>query len=144
METSETKDTKEYKSKYGGDPDTLNMDYVHTEAHQMTYDFSLYIHKKVLKFPKYEKFTLSKEIRDTIDELMDELETYERSKTISHLYNADRLKGRLVRKIRTAHDLKYSAMNSRVYSYCSKQLGCIGACIGGLIKAAQAERKSNK
>ena len=144
METSETKETKPYKSKYGGDSDTLNMDYVHTEAHQMTYDFSLYIHKKVLKFPKYEKFTLSKEIRDTIDELMDELEVYERSKTISHLYNADRLKGRLVRKIRTAHDLKYSAMNSRVYSYCSKQLGCIGACIGGLIKAAQAERKSNK
>lgn len=148
METpdTETKDTgnKGYESRYGGDSDTLNMDYTHSEAHQMAYDFSVYLHKKVQKFPKYEKFTLQNDIRETIDDLMDEIEIYEKTKVVSHLYAADRLKGRLVRKIRLAHDLKYSAMNGSAYSYCAKQLGCIGACIGGLIKKAQAEKKNNK
>ena len=90
------------------------MDYIHTEAHQMAYDLSVYLHKKVKEMPHYEKFTLQKDIRECIDGIMDEIEAYERSKTISHLYTADRLKGRLVRKIRLAHDLKYSAMNDRV------------------------------
>ena len=109
------------------------MDYVHTEAHQMAYDLSVYLHKKVREMPHYEKFTLQKDIRECIDGIMDEIEAYERSKTISHLYTADRLKGRLVRKIRLAHDLKYSAMNDRVYKYCATQIGILGAYIGGLI-----------
>ena len=70
-----------------------------------------------------------------------EIEAYERSKTISHLYTADRLKGKLVRKIRLAHDLGYSAMNNRVYEYCAEQIGIMGACIGGLINKAQAEKR---
>ena len=120
-----------YESKYEN-PSTLKMDYVHTEAHQMAYDLSVYLHKKVREMPHYEKFTLQ----------MDEIEAYERSKTISHLYTADRLKGRLVRKIRLAHDLKYSAMNDRVYKYCATQIGILGAYIGGLINKAQKEKKS--
>ena len=120
-----------YESKYEN-PSTLKMDYVHTEAHQMAYDLSVYLHKKVREMPHYEKFTLQK----------DEIEAYERSKTISHLYTADRLKGRLVRKIRLAHDLKYSAMNDRVYKYCATQIGILGAYIGGLINKAQKEKKS--
>lgn len=107
-----------YESKYEN-PSTLKMDYIHTEAHQMAYDLSVYLHKKVREMPHYEKFTLQKDIRECIDGIMDEIEAYERSKTISHLYTADRLKGRLVRKIRLAHDLKYSAMNDRVYKYCA-------------------------
>ena len=121
-----------YESKYEN-PSTLKMDYVHTEAHQMAYDLSVYLHKK---------FTLQKDIRECIDGIMDEIEAYERSKTISHLYTADRLKGRLVRKIRLAHDLKYSAMNDRVYKYCATQIGILGAYIGGLINKAQKEKKS--
>lgn len=108
------------------------MDYVHTEAHQMAYDLSVYLHKKVREMPHYEKFTLQKDIRECIDGIMDEIEAYERSKTISHLYTADRLKGRLVRKIRLAHDLKY----------CATQIGILGAYIGGLINKAQKEKKS--
>ena len=69
------------------------MDYIHTEAHQMAYDLSVYLHKKVREMPHYEKFTLQKDIRECIDGIMDEIEAYERSKTISHLYTADRLKG---------------------------------------------------
>lgn len=130
-----------YESRYGKDEDTLSMDYTHTEAHQMAYDFSVYLHAKVRGLPHYEKFTLQKDIRETIDALLDEIEVYEKSKVISHLYTADRLKGKLVRKIRLAHDLKYSAMNKDAYSYCAKQLGCIGASIGGLIKKAQADKK---
>ena len=118
------------------------MDYVHTEAHQMAYDLSVYLHKKVREMPHYEKFTLQKDIRECIDGIMDEIEAYERSKTIGHLYTADRLKGRLVRKIRLAHDLKYSAMNDRVYKYCATQIGILGAYIGWLINKAQKEKKS--
>ena len=140
-ELNENKEKRGYKSRYGNNPDTLKMDFEHTEVHQMTYDFSIYLHKKVLKFPKYEKFTLSKEIRETVDLLLDEIETYEVSKTISHLYSADRLKRRLVRKIRTANDLRYSAMNNSSYAYCAEQLGYIGGCLGNLIKKAQEEKR---
>lgn len=38
------------------------MDYVHTEAHQMAYDLSVYLHRKVRDMPHYEKFTLQKDI----------------------------------------------------------------------------------
>lgn len=30
------------------------MDYVHTEAHQMAYDLSVYLHRKVRDMPHYE------------------------------------------------------------------------------------------
>lgn len=64
------------------------MDYIHTEAHQMAYDLSVYLHKKVREMPHYEKFTLQKDIRECIDGIMDEIEAYERSKTISHLLHS--------------------------------------------------------
>lgn len=129
-----------YKSKYEN-PSTEKMDYIHTEAHQMAYDLSVYLHKKVRDMPHYEKFTLQKDIRESIDGIMDEIEAYEKSKTISHLYTADRLKGKLVRKIRLAHDLRYSAFNDRVYMYCAEQIGYLGARIGGLINKAQEDKK---
>lgn len=132
----------EYKSPYGNDEDTLNMDYKHTDAYQMCYDLSVYLHKKVTTFPKYEKFTLSQEIRQAVDDIMDELEMYEKTKVASHLYAADRHKSRLVRKIRLAHDLKYSGMNNRSYHYVSLQIGYMGGCIGGLIKKVKEEKKN--
>ena len=107
----------------------------------MCYDLSVYLHKKVTQFPKYEKFTLQKEIREAIDDVMDEIEMYEKTKVASHLYAADRHKSRLVRKIRLAHDLKYSAMNNKTYHYVSEQLGYIGGCIGGLINKVREEKK---
>lgn len=120
---------------------TAKMDYMHTDAHQMTYDFSIYIHEKMKKIPHYEKFTLQKDIRESIDGMLDEIEMYEITKVVSHLYAADRLKRRLVRKIRLAHDLGYSAMSDDPYLYCTKQTGIIGALIGGLIGAATEAKK---
>lgn len=120
---------------------TAKMDYTHTDAHQMAYDFSVYIHEKLKKFPHYEKFTLQKDIRESIDGMLDEIEMYEITKVVSHLYGADRLKRRLVRKLRLAHDLKYSAMNNDAYLYCAKQTGIIGGLIGGLIKEAATKKK---
>ena len=118
------------------------MDYTHTEAHQMAYDFSVYLHEKMKKFPHYEKFTLQKDIRESIDGILDEIEMFEITKVASHLYAADRLKRRLVRNIRLAYDLGYSAMNKDAYFYCAKQTGAIGAQIGGLIKSiAENKRK---
>lgn len=131
----------EYKSRYGNDEATEKMDYKHTEAHQMTYDFSVYIHEKLKKFPHYEKFTLQKDIRESIDGMLDEIEMYEITKVASHLYAADRMKRRLVRKLRLAHDLKYSAMNGSAYEYCAEQAGMIGGKIGGLIKKVVEEKK---
>lgn len=56
------------------------MDYTHTEAHQMAYDFSVYLHEKMKKFPHYEKFTLQKDIRESIDGILDEIEMFEITK----------------------------------------------------------------
>lgn len=101
-----------------------------------------YLHEKMKKFPHYEKFTLQKDIRESIDGILDEIEMFEITKVASHLYAADRLKRRLVRKIRLAYDLGYSAMNKDAYFYCAKQTGAIGAQIGGLIKSiAENKRK---
>lgn len=88
------------KSATQGKEETAQMDYTHTEAHQMAYDFSVYLHEKMKKFPHYEKFTLQKDIRESIDGILDEIEMFEITKVASHLYAADRLKRRLVRKIR--------------------------------------------
>ncbi len=91
---------KEYKAKYEA-PDFLKdtgADYAHTKAHQAAYDFSIYIHNKMKSLPKYEKFTLQKEIRETIDVILDEIELYEVTKSVSHLYTSDRMKRRLMRK----------------------------------------------
>ena len=115
-------------------------DYTHTKAHQAAYDFSVYLHEKMKKLPQYEKFTLQKEIRETIDLILDEIEQYEITKVVSHLYTADRGKRKLIRKLRLAHDLKYSAINDDVLFYCAAQAAIIGALIGGLIKEAK-ERK---
>lgn len=145
--TEETKDETEnetennagrYISKYIK-PNTP--EYVHLEVYQMAYDFSIYLHRKVMKFPKPEKFTLQKDIRDAIDGILDELELYEKLKKVSYLYNADRYKSRLERKIRMAYDLGYSAMNRRTYEYCAKELRCIGGKLGNLIKTVQKENK---
>jgi len=135
---------KEYKAKYEA-PDFLKdtgADYAHTKAHQAAYDFSIYIHNKMKSLPKYEKFTLQKEIRETIDVILDEIELYEVTKSVSHLYTADRMKRRLMRKIRTCHDLKYSAMNTDVTFYCAKQIAIIGSLVGGLIEKEKKKRGS--
>lgn len=135
---------KEYKPEYAA-PDCVidaGADYIHTKAHQAAYDFSVYLHDKMKKLPHYEKFTLQKEIRESIDDVLDEVEQYEITKVVSHLYTADRAKRRLVRKLRLAYDLKYSAINENVLFYCASQLAIIGALIGGLIKEAK-ERKQN-
>ena len=123
----------EYKSRSKSATETAEttavMDYTHTEANQMAYDFSIYLHEKLKKFPHYEKFTLQKDIRESIDGMLDEIEMYEITKVISHLYTADRLKRRLVRKLRLAHDLKYSAMNNDAYFI--------------LCKAGRSDRREN-
>lgn len=111
---------------------TSLMDYRHTEAHQRAYDISVQLHDRVTKFPNKEKFVLQQEIRDAIDIILDEIEMYEITKNVSHLYAADRQKRRLVRKIRLAYDMKY--MNDKNYLYWSQEIGNMGACLGGLIK----------
>lgn len=130
-----------YEAKYESE-EQYNMDYKHTDAYQMAYDLSVYLHKKVQAFPKYEKFTLQKDIRETIDNVMDEIEMYEKTKTASHIYAADRQKSRLVRKIRLSYDLRY--LDRRAYEYVSKEVGIMGACIGSLVNKAKAERRLKK
>lgn len=118
------------------------MDYQHSTLHQKTYDFSLYLHQKVAKMPHYEKFVLQEDIRNTVDQMLDEIEMYEITGGKSHIYSVDRLKRRLVRKIRTVYDLHYSAcMNDKSYLYCSKQLAEIGKLIGGMINAVEKDKK---
>ena len=78
------------KSATGSAQATAEMDYTHTDAHQIAYDFSIYLHEKLKKFPHYEKFTLHKDIRESIDARLDEVEMYEITRGASHLYTADR------------------------------------------------------
>lgn len=132
----------EYKPKYETPTFIIDTgaDYEHTKAHQAAYDFSIYIHQKMRSLPKYEKFTLQKEIREAVDVMLDEIELYEITRGPSHLYAADREKRKLLRKIRTAHDLKYSAMNTKAAMYCAIQLATIGKLIGGLIEKERNKR----
>lgn len=120
------------------DDSTSLMDYVHTEAHQRAYDISVQLHDRVTKFPNKEKFVLQQEIRDAIDCILDEIEMFEITKSASHIYAADRQKRRLVRKIRLAYDMRY--MNEKNYLYWSKEIGKMGACLGGLIKKAKDKK----
>ena len=139
-------EAKDYEPKYPV-PDYIKdtgADYQHTVAHQVAYDFSIYLHLKMRRLPKYEKFSLQQEIRHTADDLLDELEIYEVTKSASHLYSADRLKRRLMRKIRTAHDLKYSAINTDAMKYCAIQISIIGKCIGGLIEMEKEKRQKRQ
>ena len=137
--------TNDYEAKYIIPQCVLDTggDYSHTKAHQAAYDFSVYLHDKMKKLPHYEKFTLQQEIRGGIDEVLDEIEQYEVTKVISHLYAADRAKRKLMRKLRLAYDLKYSAINDRILFYCAGQLAIIGSLLGGLIKDAK-ERKARE
>lgn len=137
MQNAET-----YKAQYEPPKTVIDTgaDYIHTKAHQAAYDFSVYLHEKMKKLPHYEKFTLQKEIRESIDIILDEVEQYEITKVVSHLYTADRQKRRLMRKLRLAYDLKYSAINEDVLFYCAGQTAIIGKLIGGLIGEAK-ERK---
>ena len=123
----------QYASRYDSDVLAQLSGYEHTVAYQKSYDLLLHLHKKCQKLPKYEKFSLQKDIRDTANDMIDEIEVFERTKSVSHLYNADRLKNRLYRCIRLAYDMKYSGMNASAYEYCAKQIAEIGKCIGGLI-----------
>lgn len=134
---------KEYEAKYSVPQVVIDTkaDYTHTKAHQAAYDFSVYLHEKMKKLPHYEKFTLQQEIREAIDLILDEIEQYEITKVISHLYTADRAKRRLMRKLRLAYDLKYSAINEDVLFYCASQVAIIGALIGGLIKEAKEKKQ---
>lgn len=138
MENSES-----YEAKYK-EPDEVKdtgASFNHTKAEQAAYDFTVYLHKKMMKLPKFEKFTLQKEIREGIDIICDEIETYEVTKSVNHLYLADRAKRRLLRKIRLAYDLHYSAINGKALFYCASQLAIIGRLIGGLI---ETEKKNHK
>jgi hypothetical protein len=138
--------SRDYESKYKA-PKTIydtGADYMHTKAHQAAYDFSVYLHDKMKKLPHYEKFTLQKDIRDAIDTVLDEIEQYEITKVASHLYMADRQKRRLLRKLRLAYDLKYSAINEDVLFYCATQIAIIGALIGGLITEVKERKMAQK
>ena len=120
----------------------LGVDISHLAVQQAAYDLSVYLHKKVLKLPKYEKFGLGKDITSAIDELIDELELYEVTHYISHLYNADRCKRRLFIKLRLAHDLRYSCMNIKAFQFCSGCVNTVGRLLGSLIVTLKGKESS--
>ena len=120
------------------------VDYQHLLVHQQAYDFSVYIHKKMNKLPQCEKFVLAEDIRKSIDTLLDEIELFEITGMISHIYSADQAKRRILRKLRLAYDLKYKAINKQVLVYCAIQLSQIGKLIGGIIKNKKEEKNNKK
>ena len=137
-----TKISQIYKVKFPI-PDRIKeteVDYQHLLVHELAYDFSVYIHKKVAKFPQYEKFVLQEDIRKSVDNLLDEIELFEITGMVSHIYAADQAKRRILRKLRMAHDLRYTAMNNNSLLYCAIELSKIGKLIGGIIKTKKEEK----
>lgn len=140
-EATEEKVDKPKRVKSKDNPDTLNMDYAHMEIHQKAYDFSLYLHKKVKKYPKYEKNSLQADTLQSMEDFLSSFESWEITRNKTRLYDADRAKRQLVRRIRMAYDLGFSAMNTRTYHYCSVEIGTIGKLLGNLIKAVSKSKK---
>ncbi len=130
-------DRKAYEARYGKGLDENDTSYKHSEAYQMAFDLSIDLRKTTKKLPKSEKFVLSAEILQTVDDVVGMIRKYEKSKAKNCLYSADYSNEKLMRLIRTAYELKYSAMNVRKYEYYSERITELGACIGGLIKIEQ-------
>jgi four helix bundle protein len=104
--------------------------------YQKAYDFLLYIYPTVAKMPKYEKFTLQMQIKNSIIDFTKLIVRANRSTTKkSHLYEADTELQMLKMLIRLSHDLRY--IPTKKYEVISVKLTELGKILGGLIKYAQ-------
>jgi four helix bundle protein len=107
--------------------------------YQKSYDFLLYIYPTIAKMPKYEKFTLQMQIKNSIIDFTKLIIRANRSTTKkSHLYEADTELQVVKMLIRLAHDLRY--IPTKKYEVISIKLTEIGKILGGLIKYAQQAR----
>jgi four helix bundle protein len=103
------------------------------------YDFLLYIYPIVAKFPKFEKFTLQTQIKNSVIEIEKRVIRANKSRTkLSHLYEADASLQETKMLVRLAHDLRY--IPPRQYENISNKLSEIGKLIGGMIRYVQSNK----
>ncbi len=110
------------------------------ELHQKVYDFLIYLYPQIKKYPKFEKYSLQKETRNTLLYMMGEITDWQKTKTKSHIYAADKYLQKVKVLIRLANDLKYSAMNAQHYGESCRRLTEIGVMMGEIIEAVKAAK----
>jgi len=101
--------------------------------YQKVYDFMLYIFPIIDRFPKYEKFALCTELKNTILKLHTLTIRANKSKRKKQgAYEIDICLEELRMLIRFSHDRKY--LSKKSYEHSSKLLLEIGKILGGWIK----------
>jgi len=114
-------------------------DYMQTnlEIEEKIYDFIVYIYPILRLYPKSEKFSLQKDTKNCIMDILRLLIRAGKSTTKKKLlYDADVELKILRYYIRIAYDQKY--ISSHTYGVAAKKLTEIGKMLGGFIKAVQS------
>ena len=103
--------------------------------YQKVYDLMLYLFPIVDRFPKYEKFALQTQIKNSVYRLLRLTVDIQKSKQKSkHLYEFDKELEFLKTLIAFSNDKKPSYMSSQSRKTTMEKLIEIGKIIGGLIK----------
>lgn len=105
--------------------------------YQKVYDFLKYIYPVLAQFPKFEKFALQTQIKTAMFEMLKSIIRFKKTRTKSHIYNADVELQFLKTLIRLSYDLEYKAMSKHRYEVASRHLAEIGRITGGIIEAVK-------
>lgn len=102
--------------------------------HQKVYDLILYLFPIIDRFPKYEKFAICTQLKNSLLEISKKIIRANKMRNKrSVLYDIDIEIEQLRLLIRLSHDRKYLAVKS--YEETSKRLSEIGRMLGGWIKS---------
>ena len=106
------------------------------EIQEKLYDFIKYIYPVLRQYPKSEKFSLQKDTKNCIMDILRYIIRAGKSTTKKKLlYDADVELVVLRYYIRIAYDQKY--INGHTYGVAAKKVTEIGKMLGGFIKAVQ-------
>jgi four helix bundle protein len=103
--------------------------------YQKVYDFMLYLFPLVDKFPKYEKFALQTQIKNSVYSLLKLTIEIQKSKSkIKQLYEFDKELEFLKTLIMFSNDKRPSYLSTHSRQIAFEKIIEIGKIIGGLIK----------
>jgi len=104
------------------------------KIYQKVYDFAIYIFPIIDRFPKYEKFVLSSQIKNCVLEIIRAIIKANKSYNKNGvLYEIDIKLEELKFLLRFAYDRRYLAVKS--YNHSFERLIEIGKILGGWIKS---------
>ncbi len=104
------------------------------KIYQKLYDFALYIFPIIDRFPKFEKFALSSQIKNCILDIGKLIIRTNKSKNKrASMYEIDIKIEEIKFLLRFAHDKKY--LSNKSYEYSFKKVLEIGRLLGGWLKS---------